>query len=375
MTIGHYVIWLCLAVLSCLGGCGDTSGSAGDDVAPQSRLDAEGGEEEVPGPDGRAGEALRGDAALPPVTFTVMTFNTGTTAQALHDKDEEAGNGDGYTSEHAAWISEHYGNNLAWKPAEEALRQFIAKQAPDIIAFQEMFYDPWCANQPDPPDHLDLVCEGYDPASLLTVERLVGPDYRVVSAMGHPDNWIAVRRDFGTIEGCPDQGPWVDGSQGFGIPDCCSGARVSSVDVILADGRRLTVVDVHTNAGMKDEDMACRVLQFEQVFLDRGDGIPAASGSANVVMGDMNTDFFLFAGADPSVDRWNDFVGPGKAFHYVSSDSADGPATHATGMRLDHVASDALAGTCFVAGESEGTDPVMESTFFDHRPVVCEVVL
>jgi hypothetical protein len=351
-------------------------GAPGDeavyDAAPS---DATNVDETALEPEAGVGEGALADRPLPPVAFTVMTFNVGTTAQALHDKDEAEGAGDGYTSEHAAWISEHYGNNLAWRPAEEALRQFIAKHRPDVIAFQEMFYDPWCADQPDPPDHLDLVCEGYDPSGPLTAERLVGPDYDVVSAKGHPDNWVAVRRAFGAIEGHPGQGPWLDGAEGFGIPDCCSGARVSSVDVLLPDGRRLTVVDVHTNAGMKDKDMACRVLQFEQVFVDRGDGIPAAHGIANVVMGDMNTDFFLFAGADPSADRWNDFVGPGKAFHYVSSDSLDGPATHATGMHLDHVASDSLVGSCFVAGESEGTDPVMESTFFDHRPVFCNVVL
>ncbi len=252
-----------------LAGCSSTSDSNGNDVRTDVREDARADAPEDLSADAIRGDGGPGDAAPRPVEFTVMTFNVGTTAQALHDKDEEAGEGDGYTSEHAAWISEHYGNNLSWKPAEAALRQFIAERRPDIIGFQEMFYDPWCADEPDPPDELEMVCEGYDPAGPLTVERLVGPDYQVASAQGHPDNWIAVRREFGTLVGCPDEGPCAEGSKGFGIPDCCSGARVSSIDVQLADGRLLTVVDVHTNAGMKDKDMACRVLQFEQVFLDR----------------------------------------------------------------------------------------------------------
>ncbi len=230
-----------------LAGCSSTSDSNGNDVRTDVREDARADAPEDLSADAIRGDGGPGDAAPRPVEFTVMTFNVGTTAQALHDKDEEAGEGDGYTSEHAAWISEHYGNNLSWKPAEAALRQFIAERRPDIIGFQEMFYDPWCADEPDPPDELEMVCEGYDPAGPLTVERLVGPDYQVASAQGHPDNWIAVRREFGTLVGCPDEGPCAEGSKGFGIPDCCSGARVSSIDVQLADGRLLTVVDVHTN--------------------------------------------------------------------------------------------------------------------------------
>ena len=309
------------------------------------------------------------------ISVRIMTFNVGTTNQALHDKDEEAGQGDGYTSQHADWIAEYGGNNLAWRPAAEALQQFIALEKPDIVAFQEMFYDPWCEDAPDPPDELDLICGEYEAGGLLTVERILGPDYQVVSADGHVDNWVGVRRDFGTIVGIPTDGAWLDGAKGFGIPDCCSGARVSSIDVELTGGQLLTVVNVHTNAGMKDSDMACRVIQFEQVWVDRGDGLPASYGNTNVIMGDMNTDPFLFAGADPSADRWNDFVGPLKDVHYLSSDSSDGPPTHATGMRLDHVVTDGLQGTCYVPGSSPETKPVMPTSFFDHRPVVCDVVM
>lgn len=309
-----------------------------------------------------------------PLQFTVMTFNIGTSSQQLHDKDEEEGNGDGYTSAHSEEVNAHYGNNLAWNPAEQAVIQFIAENKPAIVAFNETFHDPWC-EEIEPMPGLHLVCDEYTEDRPLQIERLTGDDYQVATADGKPDNTIAVRRDFGSLVGCPVNGPCLNGIKGLGVPGCSDGARIGTIEVQLMDERRVAVVVAHTNAGMTLADQQCRVKQFQQMFVDRGDGKPAAYGTVNLVMGDMNTDPFLFAGADPSADEWNLHVGPGKAFHYLSSADAGGPPTHSTTIKLDHVVSDVLSGNCVVPGETEGVMPVMESSFFDHRPVLCTVEL
>jgi hypothetical protein len=308
-----------------------------------------------------------------PVNFTVMTFNTGTTNNILHGRDEEAGEGDGYTDAHAAENAAKYSNNLAWNPAEQALAQFIAERKPAIVAFQELYYDPWCADiEVDP--QFDFVCNEYEADGPLQIERLLGDDYSVACAGGHPDNCVGVLKQFGFLPECGGAGPCLEGLAGMAPPSgCTSGARVGTALVELNDGRQLAVVNAHTVAGMTTENMACRKEHFQQIFEDRGDGNPAAFGPANLIMGDMNTDPFLLAGADPSATYLASKVGPGKAFHFVSSDSQVGPDTHATPMKLDHVISDALVGSCVVAGVSEGTALPMETSYWDHRPVVCEV--
>jgi hypothetical protein len=53
----------------------------------------------------------------------------------------------------------------------------------------------------------------------------------------------------------------------------------------LAEGSTITVVNVHGSSGLAQEDQDCRVLQFDQVFVDLGDvGEPAANGARNPVL-------------------------------------------------------------------------------------------
>jgi len=330
------------------------------------------GPAELPGPSSQAdagsaaADAAPADAGPPP-PIVVMTMNIGTTSGLAHDQ----GN-DGYTSEHATIADEHYHNSLSWNPAEQALKEFLAQQRPTIVVFQEGFYDPWCEEIPVDPN-LDFVCKDYTTERALQVERLLGPDYQVACADGQEDNCAGVLRSFARMKGCPDDGPCLDGLAGQGPPDGCSkGARIGSVELELIDGREMTLVNVHGTSGIKLEDMLCRRSQFAQVFEDRGDGQPAANGTVNLVMGDLNTDPFK-AGFEPSAAYWNDKVGDGKAFHYLSSDDSGGPATYDHDLRIDHIASDALSSLgCKVAG-ADGTGPVMDAVYWDHKPVVCEV--
>jgi endonuclease/exonuclease/phosphatase family metal-dependent hydrolase len=304
-----------------------------------------------------------------PLDFRVMTFNCGTTNQVLHK-----GQG-GYTAEHGDLIDASYRNNLAWAPAEEALRQFIAAHQPQVVVLQEVYYDGWCETDDlELPSGLDMVCDGYDKDAPLQIRRLLGDQYHAACAWHFADLCVGVRKDFGQLAACQDE-VCIDALPGTPVDGCSSSARVARAEITLVAGGELTVVAVHTNAGMSYDDQECRGKQFAQVFEDSGDGAPAASGTANVAMGDMNTDPFAFVGADSSLDVWNKYVGEGKPFHYISADSYEDPVTHVTFMHLDHVISDSVIGECLVHGESPGTQPVMDSSFFDHRPVVCDVTL
>ena len=309
-----------------------------------------------------------------PLKFTVMTFNAGTSSGQLHSKDEEEGNGDGYTDEHAKEVDAYYGNSLSWNPLEDRTIEFLAELRPEIVAFQEIFHDPWCEDIEVKPE-LDLVCNGYTPDRPYQMERLLGDDYQIACNLDAEDKCAAVRKDFGRFVGCPEDEVCFGGIWGPGLGDknCSKAARIGSIEIELTDGRSLVLVNAHATSGMKNSDMECRKYQFQQIFLDRGDGKPAAYGDTNLIMGDLNTDPFVLAGADPSADELNKYVGDGKPFHYISSDSAEGPPTHVTTMRIDHVISDVIGGSCVVAGESPGVEPIMETTVFDHRPVICEV--
>ncbi len=313
------------------------------------------------------------DLPPPPLSFSVLTFNTGTTEHLEHDADEVDGGGDGYTSAHAARNAARYSNNLAWRPAEAALTLWLGEHRPEVVLFQELFHDPWCADIDTDPA-FDFICHGRDPDRPRQAQRLLGPDYDVACAPGHPDNCVGVLRAFGRIRGCTGEAPCAAELDGLPPPGgCTQGARVATAEITLGDGRLLHAVDVHTAAGVTDEDMACRVTQILQIFEDRGDGKPAAWGTANVVGGDMNMDPFLWAGLDPSADAWNTYVGEDRPFHYLSSNGPDGPPTIQTLFRIDHLVSDVLAGSCVVVGGTAGVPPIMETSYWDHRPVLCEV--
>jgi len=299
-----------------------------------------------------------------------MTFNAGTTTHLPHGDPE-----DGYTDEMAEAASDLYSNNLSWTPAEEGLAAFLADEQPEIAIFQELFFDPWCEEIEVDPD-LDFVCQDYAADRPLQIERLLGEAYQVACATGHPDNCVGVLRSFGDLRGCPDEGLCLEGLDGMAPPSgCTAGARVGGVPLDLPDGRTITVVDVHASAGLSEDDMMCRVEQFTQVFEDRGDGAPAASGAVNLVAGDINTDPFVLADADPSAAYWAGFVGEGKPFGYLSARDEEGPPTHVTGLRIDQVIADGLTGDCEVIGSGGAPGPLLDAVYWDHAPVLCEAAL
>jgi hypothetical protein len=361
--------WLVLGVVAC---------ESSPPVGAGAGMDSTAGMDATVGSDAGAGVDAGADAGRPEPTdqgppavrrLRVMTFNGGTTDGLPHDRDRE----DGYTSAEAAIADALYENSLSWNPAEAALTAFLAAAAVDVVVFQEIFHDPWCAAiQVDPA--LDFVCRDWTPERPWQVERLLGPDFQVACADGQPDNCLGVRRSVGALRGCPLDAPCEGGLAGAGPPSGCSrGARIGRALVDLAEGGELVVINAHGTSGFGLDDQACRVDQFRQIFVDAGAGRPAADGALNLVMGDFNTDPVVLAVSDPSAAALAELAAV-HGFHFLSPTAREAPATYyGVPLRIDHVLSDGLSGECVVAGGTVGVPAVMETVYWDHRPVICDV--
>jgi hypothetical protein len=308
----------------------------------------------------------------PELEFTVVTFNTGTTEGLAHD----SGPDDGYGSEQAMISDMYYGDGLAWVPAVEAATRFFADAQPDLVAFQEIFYSGECETIP-PEFHAGFVCEAWTPGDPTVANVILGAGYQVACNLEKSDKCVAVKRSFGTIRGCDDDLclDFLDGSR---VVDCGGGSRIGRAVIDLVDGGAITLVGVHGSSGITLMDQACRVQQFDQVFVDlgTGDGSPAANGAANLVMGDLNTDPVRLADGDESAARFFSFVDDGtdasKPFHFINDVGRTAAPTYAI-FNIDHVVSDVFEGECEVPGVTEGLPPVTDAIYFDHKPIVCRV--
>ena len=300
--------------------------------------------------------------AIPP--FVAMTFNTGTSLSPPEDKPN-----DGFHKQQSQYCDEWYGNGLAWMPFVEQTRKFFEEVDPDVVSFQEIFWTGECPDIP-PEAQVGFICEEWSPGDPTVVQLILTGDWQIMCNPGRPDSCAAVNRRFGSFRGC-DEELCLEGLTGFIIEGCSKGSRVGRSVIDLVGGGTLTLVNIHGTSGFLDEDMACRVKQFEQVFVDLGDGEPAANGTTNLIMGDFNTDPARLVGDDPSAKRLTDFVGPDKTYHFVTEVGMDATPTYGGFFNIDHVVSDTLHGPCWTAGVTEGHALVTESVSFDHRPIVC----
>jgi len=299
-----------------------------------------------------AGSGLTGDsgAAPEPESLVVVTFNTGTTPGLDHDSD-----GDAYTEVEAGWSDAHYGDGLAWEPAIEAAAAWFAEHPADLVAFQEIFDVAECAAVPSD-KRAGFVCEGWVEGDPTVPERVLGPGWSVNCHPGNSDKCLAVHERVGS---------WTGPLQGEPAPGCGAGVRVARGVVQRPDGGQLTVVHVHGTSGIGGDDVACRVAQVDQVFVDL-DGEPGVNGTEHIVLGDLNTDPGRLADADASAARWAEEVGPDAALHWVTEVGPDVEPTYAGLLNIDHVASDRWVGTC--------THPtVLDTVYFDHVPARCAV--
>jgi len=303
---------------------------------------------------------------IPP--FVAVTFNTGTSLSPPDDKPN-----DGFHSQQSEYCDEFYGNGLAWKPFVEQTREYLEELDPDVIAFQEIFWTGECPEIP-PEAQVGFICEDWSDGDPTVAQLILTGDWQIMCNPGRSDNCAAVNRRFGSFQGCEEEF-CLEGTTGFTIEGCSKGARIGRSVIELVGGGTLTLVNIHATSGFTEDDMACRVKQFEQVFVDLGDGEPAANGARNLIMGDFNTDPARMVQDDPSAVRLTDFAGLGKAYHFVTDVGMDAPPTYGGFFNIDHIISDTLGGPCWAAGITEGHPPVTESVSFDHRPNVCTLGL
>lgn len=305
-------------------------------------------------------------APAPPLRFTAVTFNSGTTESQPWTPDS------GYGAAEAALSNLYYGDGLAWSRSVEDARRFFAELQPELVGFQEIFHAPDCANVP-PSARAGWFCEGWAAGDPTVAQVVLGPGYQLGCNLGKPDKCLAVKRSFGTLRGCAGD-LCLDALAGAQVPGCGSGSRVGRGVIDLADGGTFTAVHLHGTSGISAEDQDCRRRQVEQVFVDLGlgDGA-AANGERNLILGDLNTDPARLVPADPSAVRWRDFAGPRKPFHFVTEMSPDAPGSYGGLLNIDHVVSDAFSGSCWIAGVTEGRPRVTPITYFDHAPHVCQV--
>ncbi|MBW2458872.1 MAG: hypothetical protein JRI68_30510 [Deltaproteobacteria bacterium] len=303
----------------------------------------------------------------PPAGTVVVTFNTGTSENMGHDALPD----DGYGTEQAVLSDQWYGDGLAWQAVVEDARQFFQEVDADIVGFQEIFYSGECELIPAEA-RPGFVCEDWQPGDPTVAQVVVGEGWQVACHLGKSDKCAAVRRSFGTFRGC-DADLCLDGLEGAEVDGCGNGSRIGRGVIDLADGSTLTLVNVHGSSGLDVEDQECRAAQFEQVFVDLGlgDGEPAANGERNLILGDFNTDPARMADL-PGAMVVNDHVGAGKPFHFVTDVGAAAEPTYVL-FNIDHVVSDAFAGSCWAAGVTSGHPAVSDVLYFDHKPIVCRI--
>lgn len=298
-----------------------------------------------------------------PPPFTVVTFNTGTAPELPFPADA------GYGAAQAALSDAFYGDGLAWLPAVANTRAFFAGVQPDVVAFQEVFHPDVCPTV-STDGGTGFLCETWRPGDPTVAQQVLGAGYQVACQLGKPDKCLGVKRTFGTVRGCEGE-LCLEGLAGVKIDGCGSGSRLGRGVIELTAGGTLTVVAVHGTSGISQEDQACRVKQIDQLFVDFGGGGPAASGSPTLILGDFNTDPYRLAPADVSATRWRDFVGPRKTFHFVTQAGDDAPASYGGLFNIDHVVSDVLTGSCWIAGVTSAHPDVNDFVYFDHKPHVC----
>jgi hypothetical protein len=310
------------------------------------------------------------EATPAPLALVAVTFNTGT-SEGVPFGDNEPGS---YSEVEAGYSDLHYGDGLAWMEVVDDTVDFLADVQPDVIGFQEIFHPEECEGIPDEAKP-GFICEAWQPGDPTVAQLVLGEGYQVACHLGKTDKCAAVKRSFGSFAGCGDD-VCLDGLDGARVEGCGRGSRVGRGVVELVEGGTLTLVNVHASSGLAGEDQDCRALQFAQVFEDLGDGTgePAANGGRNLVLGDFNTDPGRWYGGDPSADKILEHVGRDKPFEFISDVGEDAEPTYAGFFNIDHVVSDFADGDCWSAGVTEGRPAVSDVIYYDHKPVVCDVI-
>src|SRR5690606_12041639 len=107
------------------------------------------------------------------------------------------------------------------------------------------------------------------------------------------------------------------------------------------------------------------------IFVDFGNGAPGADGSANLILGDFNTDPVRLSAVDRSAQRWNDFVDVDGPFRFLTGQPSQEPTYRR--FTIDHIVSDVFSGNVTFPGRSSSAPEIFRVQMFDHTPVVARL--
>lgn len=346
-----------------VAGCGSASApqqepdALGQDTSSDAGRDAE----SVPydgSASGGDGSTAPSDAEAGTLTIRAMTFNTGTGTRPPPALEAAYG----WTEAEAALGDAWYGNGLAWTALVDAVGPWLREQAPDLVAFQEVFWTGECDAIPSDA-HSGFVCDGAREPTVAA--RLAGAGYTVVCHPGKPDKCVAVRDTFARVDGC-DDGLCIEGMGGRAVDGCGSGSRVARVSLTTPAGVRLDVVHVHGTSGLEPDDVACRTAWIEQAF----EGLDPTRPT--LMLGDFNTDPARLAASDESARRLAELAAD-EGFTFATALGVDARPTYAGFLNIDHVLVRGGQGSCLAAGLDAELPGPLALEAFDHRPILCGV--
>jgi triacylglycerol lipase len=272
---------------------------------------------------------------------------------------------------------------------EDRIAERIAAIDPDVVALTEVLPPELCD------DATVSAASPYNSCSLETQEppqavRLLGEDYAVACADVTPWDCLAVHHRVGSIDACPEGycGPALETVT---APDGCDQGFQGALADVELDAIPIRVIVAHPDS--MDED--CRSTHVRAMF----DHVP--QDRETLLLGDMNLDPYRDSPEDdPSVAVWNEHVGAGGTFAYLSGIAehdppyftlvpAESQALDPTGEvtdgiaiedewayagTVDHVAATrGLGGSCVTLGEAPGTERLDGGGGMDHRALDCRV--
>lgn len=296
---------------------------------------------------------LSGDTAAvsPPALVSLATQNAGTTTylDLVADSPSE---------EVREVCSTWYSNNLCLEGTEALVRGAVADDSPGLLFLQEMWDQPSCDDddRPGEANVAPFACSlGSDPQP----SRVLPGDWWWGCAGGYPDNCIAFPPTTATPTGCDGQdcsSLVVSNDAGCGDP-----GRIAYWEIETEAGPLVAVV-VHTNAGMFEDDIACRAQQLESI-----QGVLAAlpADTSIAMAGDFNLDPELYESADAAAfEALVSELGLSRLGGYDESHRI----SH---MKLDHVLARGAAVETGLACEARSLDEDETDVMLDHAWVVC----
>lgn len=272
------------------------------------------------------------------------------------------------SAEAEAIASTTYADRLAHTEAIAEAADWIAETDPDVVVLQDLFDVRDCELVPAD-ERAGFVCEEDEPPSVA--RQVLGDSYTIAC---HDDNataCIGVHSRFGVPDGCEEEGECLDGAAGDAIEGCPGGARVGRVTIPLVEAE-LTMVNVQASEGMSDPAQACRIAQFEQIWLEM-DEDPAANGDRSVVFGSFETDPARLARRDVSAARLIELHEAAEDFLFVTRTNNRSPGAYRGTFDLDHMTSNFYHGACLYSGIDDAVPSL--GARFDHPAIRCELTL